>query len=437
MGSKKTTISIVNQIKPIMGNLDKIKSKKDIGLFKDAGEEIIKVLQQKILEEEKYKKKDKKLSKDKNVKSATMDFLLTLRNIEFPKEVQKGTTRLECTPEMEDDVKDGIGLLIKAIKDFAKTLTKQTKWYRKMWGHTSLLATEENIKCLEDLAKKLEELCSKYTFVMPKGLPSGDNRCYMNSAIQQLYKLKDFREKILKFNPSSAPNEATDLQRRQIEALQKLFKYLHGDIKLGKSKIASYEKILGHEGHQEDSSEKMREIIDNFKPLLQPSKETPKDYITDHLILFPDKNKSIEDLFLEYFTDEKSYKKASFYTYTLQLNSKKFIIYLNRTNFIKDNAKSKRVGNHVNIGEKLEIKNNDDLFKFVDNSNKQISNPKFELTGVTIHDGSSVDCGHYFVYQKSGNRWICKNDSHVSQKSWKDIEEDVCTNATVLIYKLR
>ena len=373
-----------------------------------------------IEREDKYSKKIQEKNRRGSVKSETLKFYYKLKSIKI--ETDSNNVELE----------EAFSAFIKALENFIKILSRQNRWFRRIWGHISVFAQDDIIKDLKSLLAKLEDAYN-HKIKRIKGLPNSGNQCYMNSAIQQLYKLKGFRNDVINFNVSGDIN--TNKKVQKLCALKQLFQHLHGDINLSQKEIGRYERILGYNGQQGDSDEKMREIMDICEEVMNPKKPL-NEYIIDELRLAAqDDNRAIETMILRHFMAEKRYKESigvQYTPFTLTLNSSgKFIIYLSRGT--SQNGKLGMTNCKVKIEETFILPQRDDLYKFKI-GNQEITKPKFDLTGVTIKQGGK-DAGHYYVYQKSGSTWVCKNDSQVSKKKWEDIKDDISQCSTVLVYK--
>ena len=52
-----------------------------------------------------------------------------------------------------------------------------------------------------------------------------------------------------------------------------------------------------------------------------------------------------------------------------------------------------------------------------------IMNTPYVLSGVLIHQGSSIQCGHYYSYVKIKNRWFIVNDSAIEETTFEELIE--------------
>ena len=47
----------------------------------------------------------------------------------------------------------------------------------------------------------------------------------------------------------------------------------------------------------------------------------------------------------------------------------------------------------------------------------------YALTGVLIHQGNSIQCGHYYSYVKLESRWFIVNDSAIEETTFEELVE--------------
>ncbi len=52
-----------------------------------------------------------------------------------------------------------------------------------------------------------------------------------------------------------------------------------------------------------------------------------------------------------------------------------------------------------------------------------IMNTPYALSGVLIHQGSSIQCGHYYSYVKLESRWFIVNDSAIEETTFEELVE--------------
>ncbi len=257
---------------------------------------------------------------------------------------------------------------------------------------------------------------------MPEVLPNDGNYCFLNSALQQLYGIKNFREKVLGALIDDTPAAARD--HRELIAARNIFEHLKGLQNLSDTRIKEYMRMLGYTGRQEDSGEHMKRIMEackrSFKILKR--KEIRNIEINNLISLNMDRNDTIFNLISGFCRAKIDIGEFP----NLILKGKQFIVNITRTS---KNLK-------LSLEDTLLLHEISPILAIKTSKNSNpIEDPTFDLVGVTIHRGTSGSSGHYYVYVRSGNRWVCKNDNKISAKNWRDIKNDIIENGTVLVYK--
>ncbi len=157
-----------------------------------------------------------------------------------------------------DDLSHHISkLLIQNLTNLKKALSNASNAKFDFWTFGAVLDSSEIKNELKRIANDIE---STINFVIEKSLllqklSNNENYCYLNSAIQQLYKMKDFRTKVL-----DAKVDKSDEQHKELFALQQIFKMLQGKLKISDQELNKLRKDLGYNGQQEDSVEHMESI---------------------------------------------------------------------------------------------------------------------------------------------------------------------------------
>lgn len=314
-------------------------------------------------------------------------------------------------------------------KNNKKRLAEISKDIEKLWN--KLKKAKEKIE-----EKKSKIVIGSYRKKDPeifKGLPNRGNYCFLNSALQQLYAMENFRNKVLKFDTDNLDTENKD--NKKLIAVKKIFKHLNNETNLSINELNDLRKDLGYKGIQEDSGEHMVNIQNACKFAFKNNKSKPShnnsiegfEYITGFNVLDPEKSvqESIEDFLKEIAEHQRI-------VYLKIKNDKLFHVLI-------PNRPNKRDVS-TNIKEKMTFKNvNDNLYvvnNFKDKNPRYLESFNCNLVGVTIHQGSSTDSGHYYVYQKKGSSWMEFNDNTITPRKWNDISKDISCNSTVLIYKL-
>lgn len=284
-----------------------------------------------------------------------------------------------------------------------------------------------------------------------KGLPNYGNYCFLNTAIQQLYAIKDFREKIMAVDIST-PNSPVCLDTntyRPLISIKKLFEYLYGRRSAGPREIELWMKDLGYRENQEDSVEARDALLKKIKTLLKKLKgKTLSPTSLGNIINVNfQAGTGIEDFIESSCCETVETGKIL----TVNLKDKSMILNIGRP------AESRL----YNISRKL------DLTKLVDDGILQILyrgepvfDPQFTIKSVAIYIPNSLwgknkdlgngfelgleihsiesTGGHYFTINHSGpNRWTIFNDEHVKDnRKWNDVKK-YALYATSVIYEFQ
>jgi ubiquitin C-terminal hydrolase len=254
-----------------------------------------------------------------------------------------------------------------------------------------------------------------------KGLPNSGNYCFLNSAIQQLFELSAFKNKVL-----SAKNIPMNQEEyKELFALRQIFEHLKGNINLNASKIQECMVALGYKNKQEDSGEYMVKIMESVKRQLRTlSKKAPKAVSIGNMFDLQVTESSDLIELIKQFCNVKI-DLGEFLT--LILKEGQFIIKLVRQ------SKEYEVQNLESRLDLSEISPGFMNIKISKNS-EPIKNPKFNLVSITVQTGT-VEAGHYVVYRKSGNIFKCIDDSKITDVKWDKLQKILPKNATVLVYK--
>ncbi len=352
-----------------------------------------------------------------------------------------------------------------AVNKFKNILEKQTGTVKKFFGHTSLFATPENkesIQKLFDELTKFETIYSERLNEAKIGLVNVGESCYLNSAIQQLYQISGFRKSVLNtdentlnFIKENSSDKEIETKINKLIAVKKLFVYLQtrkntkGKVLKGSdltNYIQSCMMALGHTGMQEDS-------ISSFKGVMKDCESIIKQLEINKSI-----SKEAEDFEKTYIKKAKESCRVRAVTFTNNLIEN--IIYTRKHKFDKlsenaltDDEKKKVVlcskkfvinilrqsglGSAIQGIEKtFDGSSVESVITFMDGT-KELKNPQFELTGVTMYKGDGIS-GHYYVYLKIDNQWYMKSDSMVLMSDWNNMKNDGLSNYAVsLVYELK
>ena len=272
---------------------------------------------------------------------------------------------------------------------------------------TNLIILDENIpRNTPNLKRKQDDSDSSQACKKRKtqskninlGINNIGNNCYMNALLQQLYDIDDFRDWVLNFEFNSSVKTET---YEKIESIKYLFNYISGKENYNLEKIKSHMIKLGHDGYQEDPQECVQlKWLDVFE-LFKKQKLKTTSFAYNYLFTNP------------MCVGELNGSPGIFIPKTI---SNKFILFLNRT-LIEDHIYKKDVT----------------PFKYFRCSD---SVSKYKMTGSIVHQGDSINFGHYYSYKynKNTKKWYIYNDSIVKEVSKERVFEDTAINAVAIIF---
>lgn len=99
-----------------------------------------------------------------------------------------------------------------------------------------------------------------------------------------------------------------------------------------------------------------------------------------------------------------------------------------------DNDKRK-ITKPIDIAQQFKITTPINLNDFITRKNNDKIEYNYELIGIAVHHGFSLNGGHYVAYCKVGNQWYYCNDGHVSICEIPDMMREAYSNCTLLVYK--
>lgn len=302
-----------------------------------------------------------------------------------------------------------------------------------------------------------DDIIENIDYVPINGIRNIGNTCYMNAAIQQLYKNNKFRNHILK-------------QRSIIKvncpftwSLYHIFNSIRNNNPLEDNELRELVKLLGHhEFQQQDSEEYMRQIIkkcsrelnqiediinisnvadasnsqngDSLVDLIKMSAPLDADKIREDILKkHPDWKENSKD-FIKEQDQILEQSNPNYHTIPdIKTNDgTEIIIPINRTfnNGFDTQGIAIEAKNNSQISIPLKINLERDF-------NIQDDNRVYTLSCVTVHLGDSGASGHYIVYEKSAERkWYEISDNSVKEIQYSDIKPIIEKNATILTYTL-
>lgn len=264
-----------------------------------------------------------------------------------------------------------------------------------------------------------------------KGLPNEENYCYLNTALQQLYTMEYFKNKILNFDTNGL--DTTNEDNKKLIAVKKIFEHLKNKKNLTNQELNDLRKDLGHESIQQDSGEQMLKIRDACTKAFKNKKSKSTDNNIENIETLTGFSATDPSIPIETSIEEflKETKDVGRFIYLKIKNDKLFqVIIPNRPNKRNISTNIQEKMTFRNVGNNIFIVNN-----FKDKNPRELKTFNCELVSVTIHRGKT-NSGHYFVYKKNGSSWVKINDNIITTHKWSEIKDDINHNSTVLTYKL-
>lgn len=287
------------------------------------------------------------------------------------------------------------------------------------------------------------------------GLRNLGTTCYLNSTLQQLYNVQEFRELILK-------TESTEKWLKKLQEVFAQFEKTRNTVDTSgfvKSWLWYGERVNPME--QQDAVEFLQALLDDVNSKIPGANAMFKGEIkasiegvdveyhyerNEEFITFPvevSENHCLQDSFNAFlqptllegdnqYKDEKLGKINAKMSHRITKAPKILILQLMRFTFNKQKMTRMKVNTKFTFPEKLDISElmSDD------------STAVYDLSGVIVHIGSAHG-GHYYSYVSGENDvWICYNDSRVSKSSTANVLKSTgggknSESAYLVFYRMR
>ena len=276
------------------------------------------------------------------------------------------------------------------------------------------------------------------------------NRCYLNTALQNLVHIEKFRNKVLSVENIEELENKDDY--KELVAVYYFFNRILGKVEENGEKEKKYEQNLGYYGKADSAPDAQREIeckcreqmkkLKKLKKLGKTKKneregiEHAKNISKDSIILSVDNpdDKRMEDLIVSGINSRGN---------VVALKNGYFGIQVGAADVGYRDKPIQEIEETLDLGTFLEKKGDDckEIKFYYKGKEVERSNLKFDLMSVTIcnssRNGKNEITGHYYTYQKEGSSWKEYNDKTVKDESFKNILHYMGTQGEVFMYKLR
>ena len=366
---------------------------------------------------------------------------------------------LLCVNSDKFDIKDKIKLL---ISELTKIKEKEEKLF---FGNNSSKSSKDKNK-LKNL--KSDRIKKKSNYI---GIRNLGTICYLNSVIQQLYMIPQFKYSIMGVDDKKEPQKSEYLKDdNMLHQLQKLFTYLtytsYGEVipKELTFSIKNYEGQPINTNEMQDSNEFYLNFCDNIEESL---KKTKYEYLIKNLFIgklcnknfctscgnityrfedFKDITLDVKDLKNIYESLDKYISEDNIEDYHCSNCNKKvtlkkcalisslpniLIIHLNRIIINTEYDKQQKINSRFEFPKELDLKkyclenNIGENEKIAENIYKKKDEYyKYTLKGVNIHKGNA-EGGHYIsIIKVDKDKWYQFDDARVKEFDINNLEND-------------
>ena len=297
----------------------------------------------------------------------------------------------------------------------------------------------------------------------PVGLPNCGASCYLNSVMQNLYNMTLLRELVIQnkniYKPNSAAIDFIELME-QMKTAQKIkseyiLEIYHNLMEHLTHSVSDIQVPQFTKGRQEDAQEFLSALLDNIsstdiagnknqangiknlyffnqhKQIIIPvTNEKMSPRIEPSAILslpIQSTDKNLVDILGHYFLEPEHLEEYTDQQTGIKYNTPGNLVKrITRISYLPEYLMVQLVvfeldlttGERHKILTPITISPQLDLKPYVDNPMRE-KNTVYELIGISVHMGSSIQSGHYIAYVKTTpeNKWWLCNDRNVDEQT--------------------
>ena len=341
----------------------------------------------------------------------------------------------DANDDADDDDDDVINNYVKITEDYKRILSELKNTASASQAEARIDAEKQQAAARNPIINKKSEPNDKrinafntnvqypHLNVAPLKIPNKGNTCYIAAAIQLISCIPD-----IMYNIISVINE--DDFAKSIKNVLNSYIGQSNPIQLPNECRFELQNT-----NQQDAREQLEKILwinDKNQYILNPSlykykdinvifEDTATPKIINLINLNNSKNKPMNTLLVEYFAQASFVGDANPEYQKFKQSNNVFV------KFAKYFIVAKQLYDSSN--KKIDVDN-------PITSHLELYGQKLELLAVIVHEGTTINGGHYYAYIKRNNQWYLCDDEIVTAIPYKSMQDDIEKNGYVYLYKL-
>ena len=341
----------------------------------------------------------------------------------------------DANDDADDDDDDVINNYVKITEDYKRILSELKNAASASQAEARIDAEKQQAAVRNPIINKKSEPNDKrinafntnvqypHLNVAPLKIPNKGNTCYIAAAIQLISCIPD-----IMYNIISVINE--DDFAKSIKNVLNSYIKQYNPIQLPNECRFELQNT-----NQQDAREQLEKILwinDKNQYILNPSlykykdinvifEDTATPKIINLINLNNSKNKPMNTLLVEYFAQASFVGDANPEYQKFKQSNNVFV------KFAKYFIVAKQLYDSSN--KKIDVDN-------PITSHLELYGQKLELLAVIVHEGTTINGGHYYAYIKRNNQWYLCDDEIVTAIPYKSMQDDIEKNGYVYLYKL-